>query len=40
VVFSNDQLGRLADKIRLLAYKWDMWDDEHRYLENEFSNDR
>jgi len=35
MVFSNDQLGRFANKIRLLAYKWDMRDDKYRDLEDE-----
>jgi hypothetical protein len=36
VVFSNDELGSLANKICLLAYKGDMRDDEHRDLESGF----
>jgi len=33
MVFSNDQLGRLANEIRLLADKRDVWDDKHRNLD-------
>ena len=36
MVFSNDQLGRLANKIRLLTYKRDKWDDKYRDLDNKF----
>jgi hypothetical protein len=35
MVFSNDQLGCLANKIRLLAYKRDVRDDKYRDLDNE-----
>lgn len=36
--FSNDQLGRLANKIGLLAYKRDVRDDEYRDLDG-FKNE-
>ena len=39
MVFSNDQLGRLANKIGLLAYKWNMRDDKYRNLDGEFQYD-
>jgi hypothetical protein len=32
MILSNDKRSCLANKIRLLAYKWDMWDDEYRNL--------
>jgi len=37
MVLPNNQLGRLANVIRLLAYKWDVRNDKYRNLDNEFN---